>query len=354
MTLETLAIRSARWVARRLGYSKEASSLMAARFIHRLSTRIPRAATVNLDLCLVIPDKSRGWILEAVCREIGAHYRGRWEISGAMDKLPPARAYFFCHYHFYLSALKLNPRLWDSPCVVWLTHPKDEALGGPTALEALSKARVVTMCSLWRDYAIQLGLPADRVTAIVGAADPDFFPPHRRGAGKIGFCTAYYERKSPQRIIDVIRAMPHRQFILMGRNWDKFPDFAALLALPNFEYREGSYTEYPGFYRELDVFVSLSELEGGPIPLIESMMSNVVPVATRTGFAPDIIRHGQNGYLCQTDAPTAEVVRLIEQAVQNTYPIRETVEHLSWRRFSELMQVELGLLELPKKSPLAA
>jgi glycosyltransferase involved in cell wall biosynthesis len=124
----------------------------------------------------------------------------------------------------------------------------------------------------------------------------------------------------------------------MGRGWNACPGFADLLRLPNFEYREGSYADYPAFYRELDVFVSLAALEGGPVPLVESMMSNVVPVATRTGFAPDLIHDGENGFLCEIDAPASAVASLVDRAFSSTADIRHTVEHLTWRRFSRLIQ----------------
>lgn len=345
MQLRTQALKLAKIGIQSVGYSKDEAAYRASGMTQNILRPFQRHRQPALDLCMVIPDKSRGWILEAVCKEIGQFFDGKWEISGKLERLPRARAYFFCHYHFYLTALKQNPMLNDSRSVVWLTHPKEENLGGPATLFALQGARVVTMCSMWRDYVISLGLKPAQVSTIVGAADPEFFQPHQRGSGKVGFCTAYYDRKSPQRIVDLVRAKPEVPFVLMGRNWDKYPDFAALKSLPNFEYREGNYSQYPAFYNELDVFVSLSELEGGPIPLIESMMSNVVPVATKTGFAPDVIRHGQNGYLCNTDASTEEVSRLVDQALRNKNEVRNTVSHLSWRRFSELMQVEMGLRE---------
>ncbi len=143
--------------------------------------------------------------------------------------------------------------------------------------------------------------------------------------------------------MELVKSLPDLDFVLMGRNWEQFPEFEEMKRLPNFEYRMGTYEQYPAFYNELDVFVSLSDLEGGPIPLIESMMSNVVPVATRTGFAPDVIEHGVNGYLCETNADISEVAALVKTAISNRCDVRKTVEHLSWQRFSELMQVELGL-----------
>ena len=38
------------------------------------------------------------------------------------------------------------------------------------------------------------------------------------------------------------------------------------------------------------------------------MMSNCVPVASKTGFCPDIINHGQNGFLFDINAGYKEVI----------------------------------------------
>lgn len=339
------ALGMARFAARLAGQSNESAALTAPGIVQGILRPFHRHRRPQIDLCLVVKDGSRGWILEAVCREIAAHVDGTWQICGTLDHLPRARGYFFVHYHFYLAALKNNPHLWDSPCAVWVTHPKEEArdFGGPACIRALARTNVVSMCSMWRDLLEQVGIPRDHLRVSLAGADPAFFPPHARGSGRIGFCAAYYDRKSPDRIMDLVRAMPHRLFTLMGRGWEESPGFAELLRLPNFEYREGRYADYPAFYRELDVFVSLAALEGGPVPLIEAMMSNVVPVATRTGFAPDLIRDGENGYLCEIDASTATVAELIEQACANPVDIRRTVEHLTWQRFSQVIQEAAGV-----------
>ena len=108
-----------------------------------------------------------------------------------------------------------------------------------------------------------------------------------------------------------------------------------MLSLPNFEYREASYSEYPQFYAELDVFVSASELEGGPIPLLESMMSNVVPVASDTGFAPDVIQHGQNGFLFACDEPESAVIaQLVRRAMELEGDIRSSVLRYNWDAYA--------------------
>jgi glycosyltransferase involved in cell wall biosynthesis len=306
-------------------------SMVLKRWVAELRVK-PASATVSV--CFFVPEKSRGWILEAAFREIAQRLPTSYVFAENYKKLPEADVYFFCHYHFYLSALQINPWLANERCFVWFTHPKESEIPAET-IESLRKTTVIAMCSKWRNYLIGLGLQSSHVVTVVGAADPSLFQTHPRGNGKIGFCTAFYERKNPDRILNTIRLLPEFDFVLMGRNWTEYSQFAALQALGNFEYREAKYSEYPNFYRELDVFVSASQLEGGPIPLLEAMMSNVVPVASNTGFAPDVIEHGVNGFLFDADTQDAEtLVALIRQAKALTGDIRETVVHYNWENYA--------------------
>ena len=107
-----------------------------------------------------------------------------------------------------------------------------------------------------------------------------------------------------------------------------------LQALPNVEYVEAPYEDYPGLYARMDVLLSPSRLEGGPIPVIEAMMSNIVPVATRTGFCPDVIRDGENGFLFDAGASAVHIAALIERAYALPADVRAGVEGLSWRAFA--------------------
>lgn len=287
-------------------------------------------------VCFFVPTKSKGWILEAVCNEIAQRLDSPSVFCENYKAMPKAAAYFFCHYHFYLSAIRINPWLKQENCVVWFTHPKDPEIGGPETIHALRDASVVTMCSKWRSLLIEKGLSPNKVTTIVGAANPDVFPTHTRSGGKVGFCTAYYERKKPERILQITQQLPEFDFVLLGRNWNEFPQFEELCSLENFEYREASYDQYPAFYRELDVFVSASQLEGGPIPLLESMMSNVVPVASDTGFAPDVIRHGENGFLYSAEEQDVTVITdLVRQAKKLTGDVRQSVLPFNWQSYAD-------------------
>ena len=142
-------------------------------------------------------------------------------------------------------------------------------------------------------------------------------------------------------VLEVARRLPHRRVVLLGKGWDRYPRFAELCALPNCVYVDAPYEAYSVHYARMSVFVSVSRLEGGPIPLLEAMMSNAVPVASRTGFAPDIIEPGRNGFLFDVDAAPEEVCRLVEQALTLDADVAATVRDCDWDGFAARVRVAI-------------
>jgi len=291
------------------------------------------------DLAFVITEDSKGWILEAICREIATYFKGTYCFAHDLQNLPPAKAYYYAHYSYFPTCLQHNPHVLGSKHFPFHTHPKDIGLSQQEFNSVFNKAtKVVCMNSTFAQQLVKEGLNKNKVTYIICGADKEMFLPHTRGGGLVGFSTAFYERKDPDKILNIVTSMPNRNFLLIGKNWEKYSRFNELLSQPNFKFVTATYNEYPGYYRMMDVFVSPAVLEGGPIPLIESMMSNVVPVASKTGFAPDIIKDGENGYIFDVDASVEEICLLIDKAFNCKADIRSSVEHLTWENFSKNFQ----------------
>jgi glycosyltransferase involved in cell wall biosynthesis len=194
---------------------------------------------------------------------------------------------------------------------------------------------VLSMSTLHARGLTRWGVPRRKIDVVIPGADPATFPGHDRGGGSVGFCSAYYDRKAPDTMLDIVRDSPAERFILLGRDWDAWERWDELGRLANLTYCTTEYENYPARYREMDVFVSTSTLEGGPIPLIEAMMSNVVPVATRTGFAEDVIDDGVNGVLLPVGSSAARFRDAIDQARAIDIDVRETVARFSWDHFAQ-------------------
>jgi glycosyltransferase involved in cell wall biosynthesis len=308
-----------------------------------------RPAEDAFDMLFVMDFNDEDWILGSICRRIAKESKGRigyyhhrhfyspsdrdpfWPLE---PKLPDAKNYFFADTPFLAWCLKSDPQLWYRKTFVWDTHHPRERISDRELVYALTHAtHTISTCSANRNNLISKGLRPERITTIIGGADPAVFIGHKRSPdGIIGFCAIYHPRKNPDRIIEIVERMPHRKFVLLGtKKWVEYPRFQHLKDLSNLEFVQTTYDRYPEYYRRMTVFVSVSLVEGGPIPVLEAMMSNVAPVASRTGFCEDLIRHGENGFLFDPYAPTDEVCQLIEKAFTLKADVRATVERYSWQ-----------------------
>jgi glycosyltransferase involved in cell wall biosynthesis len=63
---------------------------------------------------------------------------------------------------------------------------------------------------------------------------------------------------------------------------------------------------------ESDVFLFPSHSEGLPNAVIEAMAVGLPVVATRVGGLPDLIRHGENGFLVEVGDVAAMTERVVE------------------------------------------
>lgn len=291
----------------------------------------------SVDWAFVIHSDARGWILDAICQEIGSRQPAAWTVVGHRSPLPPAKNLFFSHLSLLDSFDRRHPeQLSASNVFLWYTHPREETQATiARCLDLFARTtRVIFTCEANRSVWLSRGLAPERTAVVLGAADPHLFKGHQRGDGCVGLSSSFYERKNPDLMLDVIKALPHRQFTLLGRNWNRYARFEELRSLPNFTYLTAAYRDYPGIYATFDVFLSISSLEGGPIPLIEAMMCNAVPVASNTGFAPDLITSGENGFIFDIGAGPGQVADLVEQAFKLTTDVRSTVAMYDWESFS--------------------
>ena len=58
-----------------------------------------------------------------------------------------------------------------------------------------------------------------------------------------------------------------------------------------------------GYYHSLDIYMNTSDHEGIPLSILEAMASKKPIIAPRVGGIPEIIRHGQEGYLVDGGRP---------------------------------------------------
>ena len=222
---------------------------------------------------------------------------------------------------------------------VWFTHIEYEKhqVKEKALINSLKKVTgIFCTNSSVKNYLIKKGCEPKKVHLVLGAADPNLFS-YKKDAtrDKVGFCSAFYDRKNPEKIYELVKLMTEYNFILVGKGWSNYENFQEMLSLPNFTYVEPlDYSEYPNLYSEMKVFVSTSDIEGGPIPLMEAMMSNVMPVVSDTGFASDIIINGKSGYIFPVNENIEIIANLVKKAFLNKNDVRQSVLNYSWKNFS--------------------
>ncbi len=283
----------------------------------------------------VAREKDKDWIFGAKVRRLSKYssLNAQAYYHNKLRNLPDADGYYYIYQNYFCRCLRSTPSIVGKKNVVMFTHPNWSKKYSKThVVWCLNKADyVICLNSEIREYLIDIGVKSNILVVMHIATSSSFFNSHKRGAGVVGFCSSFHVRKNPNLILDLVKNMPDKEFYLIGRNWENYDRFDELSGLPNFIYYNNMpYESYPDLYDKIDVFVSPSLLEGGPVPVLEAMMSNCVPVTSKTGFCPDIITHGENGFLFDTDAKYKEVIPLIEKAFRLRTDVRETVLQYTW------------------------
>jgi glycosyltransferase involved in cell wall biosynthesis len=295
---------------------------------------------LNNQILFVTHTSTRGWILDTKACRLSKNYPGESKVfySKRFTNLPDAEGYFFLHQKYFARAIRYNPRIRKRKTIVMFTHPEwSKRYSIRHIVYILNFAdRIVCLNYAMAEELSSLGIPREKIVVLHLASDPEMFTPRERdGKGAIGFCMGYYKRKNPELIIDIVKNMPDKKFLLIGRNWDQYERFNEILSFPNFEYYDNiPYERYPEIYHKMDVFVSTSYLEGGPVPLLEAMLCNVVPVVTRTGFCSDLVEHGKNGYLFDSTDNVQHVIQLIREAIDLKINVRPYAEPHSWQNYA--------------------
>jgi len=315
--------------------------------------RYPRKANPK-SLLLVGVWINRNWILGNWIKEVQIRNPNstklHWMASVFAEKhfwekyvkfpLPKYGAYFFSYPSMFESYLKSNPKRYKNRSIVNYTHNLEELGSLKHQATLLNQSHSVHFnCSADAEALVAVGLEPTKVRMIFGAVDEDckLQVGITRESKTILLASRYGERKGLDVFPTLVELLPEWKFIILGRGWEDFLKNENLLGNPNIEYQFFNKSARNIAMSRATIFLSLSKLEGGPIPLIESMAMGVIPVATDTGFARDLIVQGKNG-LVIPNPPTALQVRdaiLIAETL--TGSPQESVKDLNWDRLSGII-----------------
>ena len=292
------------------------------------------------NITYVAREADKTWIFGAKVRRLSkfSTLNAKPYFHAKLRDLPKTDAYFFIFPNYFCRAIRHNPFILNRRNIVMYTHQHWTNSYSKTHISwCLNKAhKVICLNSITKIQLIEIGVKKEKIEVIHIASCPETFYPHERNNGAVGFCCAYSSRKNPELIFNIIKNMPEKHFYIIGVLWENFDKYNELNSFKNFTYiNNADYAEYPNLYNKIDTFISASFLEGGPVPLLEAMLSNCFPIVSKTGFCNDIIDHGVNGFLFDPHTNYKEVIKLIKQADLIHTNTRETVLEYSWENCSQ-------------------
>jgi glycosyltransferase involved in cell wall biosynthesis len=140
-------------------------------------------------------------------------------------------------------------------------------------------------------------------------------------------------RKRPDLVLRTVKENPEYFFFLHGKNWLGSIFLDELLMLPNFKYMEFNFQKANEIYNKCSVFMSLSDIEGAPMPALEALAAGCKVILTNTGFAQELIDISKSVVIIPV-SPSSEEVKFSLGAIQKLpYPDVNISENFNYTNF---------------------
>jgi glycosyltransferase involved in cell wall biosynthesis len=269
---------------------------------------------------ILVSSQHKNWIIDFLAQDIALHHgftviyvptRKSHIRSLLWKKLPKSDRVILMHQSLYTFLVGKKINLRTSIIDVFYTHDQEEEI-----IESKNyKIRKIFCMS--RNQANQLSelfVSTQIDVAIGGPNESQFQWTDIQRDKKVILVSDFKPRKNPTLIKSVIEECTDWTFILHGRGWQEFIISNGLNKRANFQYFEFNFENSHNLYLKAPIFMSLSSLEGGPLPVIEALMSGCSVVATNTGFAQDLAEIFPNVYVIPTTSTVLQIIETLERA----------------------------------------
>jgi glycosyltransferase involved in cell wall biosynthesis len=252
--------------------------------------------------------------------------------------LPKSQGYYFTQPTLFENYLRYRPERIAGRSVVLYTH-NDVSLGDDLhQVEVLAKSnKVHFMCSLDAERLVNSGLASAKARTIFGAVDNNCFKTTgiKRNVNSVLLSSKFGPRKGGRVLSELVKSMPEWRFTVFGTGWEEFIQQEGLNNYENFEYILWNEKFRNDLMSQHAIFLSLSTLEGGPIPMIEALNCGMFAVVTDTGFARDIIVENISGRILPRHAILEDVRSAIVDAKLSEAQSIQSVSELTWDRLAK-------------------
>lgn len=283
----------------------------------------------------------RGWILEGMVREsaealgikirvlfipqrLQDFFRFKNFVVYILGKKIKGDCLFVNQSSYFKALLSTSISFIPEKCRVLYTHKSNEEIEDLEQIKMLQRTnKIFVLNSKIKEDLVVSGISEDKITTVFGAIDRKvYYPINYFNTNRSLVADPYVlvlgdckPRKNPNMIINVIRTMSDTKFVIHGRGWQEYLKNLGTNNLENLKVVQFEIANNPQLVREALVYLSLSELEGGPFPTLESLASGTPVVVTDTGWNKEIVKSGFGTVLSQTFT-LSEVVTAINEAIK--------------------------------------
>ena len=230
--------------------------------------------------------------------------------------LPKYRNYLFMHHALAVEAWGkgwINER---SNFGVRFTH---EGIDITNESEVFRAAKFVTVERSESRYGlIDLGVEPGKISMLPHPIDVGLFQGVSQNVDRdIIFVSNYADRKNPDLILETIKQNPDLSFTIFGKNWEIWYRYPELISLQNLVYLPFEYKTYSHVLARHKVFCSLSYIEGGPVPLLESLVTGLKVVVTDTGYVRDVLQMATDYNILPINPNIVEIRMSLQSALSD-------------------------------------
>lgn len=222
--------------------------------------------------------------------------------------------------------------------VLWFTH--NEESFNKTQFSAIEHCDCVLVHS--KQAKQTLGKIFEvKINVILAAVKFENFLKLKAPGKKIVWVGTYSRRKKPDIFINLVRKNPHLEFRILGKNWDRILVEELLLELDNLEYIELDGAVKTEHFNGCDIYLCTSEVEGAPMPLLESITAGLSPISSDVGFVRDIFEYFQipEKFIYKNEDEIMKLVNSLRSNLNhNSGNNRDLAKNLSFENLGKLIQ----------------
>jgi glycosyltransferase involved in cell wall biosynthesis len=295
------------------------------------------------------PSGNQGWIIDAIAKDINQYHKGslvripksRREIFLHLKNLitPRSKINVFAHHRLFISMMLKSQVDLDARNIVYFCHhtPSLNPEKNDLIMNLKYASKIIVMSSQSKNFLIsKLGrLHEKKIFVVIGGADLEKFSnlECRKNTKSVIMVIHLAARKRPDLLLRTVKDNRDFTFILHGRSWKESVYLKSLRNLPNFEFHCFDFSNANRLFNSANIFLSLSDLEGGPIPALEALASGCKVILTNTGWAEDLAKLTNSVIVIPTNPSQKEVREALIYCQFIEPPPKNIVDFFAYGKF---------------------